>query len=121
MRMRALPCHIKDVFSPPETTETTDMSSRLRHFRGIGQYAKQLMDFAEGRPMFTGRGQKLFNKEVLTAIIAIMKCRQGSFFTPSASKPCLCGWHTKAAPRKRGRHTQTLLHRHPQRLRHYVM
>ena len=50
--------------------------------------------------MFTGRGQKPSNKEVLAAIDSIKKCRQGSFFKPSADKPCSCGWHTKAAARK---------------------
>ena len=66
------------------------------HFRGIGHYAEQLMDLAEGKPVF--RGQKPSNKKVLAAIAAIQKCQQGSFF-----KPCSCGWHTKAAARKQAR------------------
>ena len=81
--------------------------SRAHHYRGIGQYAEQLMDLAEGRPVFTGRGQKPSNKEVLAAIAAISKCRQGSFFTSSAGKPCMCGSHTKAAARKRARQAQS--------------
>ena len=81
--------------------------SRAHHYRGIGQYAEQLMDLAEGRPVFAGRGQKPSNKEVLAAIAAISKCRQGSFFTSSAGKPCTCGWHTKAAARKRARQAQS--------------
>ena len=87
MRMRnaRLPRVSKeDVFSPPEM-------SRSHHFRGIGQYAEQLMALAEGRPVFIHRGQKLSNKEVLAAIASIKKCRQGSFFKPSADKPCSCG------------------------------
>lgn len=75
--------------------------SKSHHFGGIG-HAEQLMDLAEGRPAFTGRGQKPF-KQVLAAIVAIKKCRQGSFLTPSVSKPCSCGWHTKVAARKQAR------------------
>ena len=92
MRMRACPSSCACVLA-------CEMS-RSHHFRGIGQYAEQLMDFAEGQPMFSGRGQKPSNKEVLAAIASIKKCRQGSFFKPSAEKPCSCGWHTKAAARK---------------------
>ena len=65
------------------------------------------MDLAEGQPAFTGRGQKPSNKEVLAAIASIKKCRQGSFFKPSANKPCSCGWHTKAAARKQARQAQS--------------
>ena len=64
------------------------------------------MDFAEGRPVFSGRGQKPSNKEVLAAIASIKKCRQGAFFK-FADKPCTCGWHTKAAVRKRARQAQS--------------
>ena len=81
--------------------------SRSHHFRGIVQYAEQLMDIAEGRPAFTGRGQTPWNKEVSAAIASIKKCRQGSFFKPSANKPCSCGWHTKAAARKKARQAQS--------------
>ena len=77
------------------------------NFRGIGQYAKQLMDLAEGRPAFTGRGQKSSNKEVLAAITSINKCRRGSFFDKPSSS-CSCGWHTKAAARKRARQAEAL-------------
>ena len=77
--------------------------SKSHHFRGIGQYAEQLMDLAEGRPAFAGRGQKPSNKKVLAAIASIKKCRQGSFFNPGEKKPCSCGWHTKAAARKQAR------------------
>ena len=75
------------------------------HFRGIRQYAEQLMDLAEGRPAFTGRGQKPSNKEVLAAIASIKKCRRGSFFDKPSSS-CSCGWHTKAAARKRARQAE---------------
>ena len=81
--------------------------SKSHHFRGVGQYAEQLMDLAEGRPAFSGRGQKPSNHNVLTAIAAIKKCRQGAFFQPSANRPCACGWHTKAAARKRARQAQS--------------
>ena len=79
------------------------------HYRGIGQYADQLMDLADGRPAFKGRGQKPSNKEVLAAINAIMKCKEarlkGTFFSRSQRKEwqCSCGWHTKAAARKQSR------------------
>ena len=56
------------------------MSNKSHHFRGVGRYAEQLMDLAEGRPAFTGRGQKPSNKEVLAAIAAIKKCQRESFF-----------------------------------------
>ena len=82
--------------------------SRSHHFRGVDQYAEQLMDLAEGRPAFTGRGQKPSNKHVLAAIASIKKCRQGSFFQPSMSRPCSCGWHTKAAARKKARQAQSV-------------
>ena len=82
--------------------------SRSHHFRGVHQYAEQLMDLAEGRPAFTGRGQKPSNKHLLVAIASIKKCRQGSFFQPSVSRPCSCGWHTKAAARKKARQAQSL-------------
>ena len=78
------------------------MSRKSHHFHGISQYADQLMDLADGRPAFSGRGQKPSNKEVLAAIASINKCRQGSFFN-TANKPCSCGWHTKAVARKKAR------------------
>ena len=77
------------------------MSKRSHHFRGVGQYAEQLTDLAEGRPAFTGRAQKPFSKEVLEVIAAIKKCQKDSFF--HKSKPCSCGWHKKAAARKQAR------------------
>ena len=46
------------------------------------------MDLAEGRHVFTGRGQKPSNKEVLAAFTLIKKCRQGSFFNLSAYQSC---------------------------------
>ena len=98
MRMRACPASVKK--TPPEM-------SRSHHYRGIGEYAEQLMDLAEGRSVFIGRGQKPSNKQVLAAIASIKKCRQGSFFKPSADKPCSCGWHTKAAARKQTRQAQS--------------
>ena len=81
--------------------------SRSHHFRGIAHYAEQLMDLAEGQPIFTGRGKKPSNKEVLAAIVSIDKCRQGSFFSTSADKSCSCGWHKKAAARKQARQAQS--------------
>ena len=56
------------------------------------------MDLAEGRPAFSGRGQKPHNKEVVKEIASIMMCKKGSFF--DKSRPCSCGWHKKAAARK---------------------
>ena len=80
------------------------------HFRGIGHYADQLMDFAEGRPVFKGRGKKPSNKTVLDAIASIEKCQEAhqrsSFFQPKELQ-CTCGWHTKAAARKQSRQQQT--------------
>ena len=81
--------------------------SKSHHFHGLGKYAEQLMDLVEGRPAFIGRGQKPSNREVLAAIAAIKKCREGAFFQPSANRPCSCGWHTKAAARKRARQAQS--------------
>ena len=101
--MRAFPCIGKE---KSEIFATAEMP-KSHHFGGIGQYAEQLMDLAEGRPVFTGRGQKPSNKDVLAAITAINKCRQGSFFAPSATRPCSCGWHTKAAARKKARQAQS--------------
>ena len=89
-----------------DEAKTKAEMSRSHHFRGAGQYAEKLMDFAEGRPVFNGRGQKPSNKEVLAAIASIKKCRQGAFFK-FADKPCTCGWHTKAAVRKRARQAQS--------------
>ena len=81
------------------------MCSKSHHFRGIATYANQLMDLAEGLPVFTGRGKKPSNEEVKAAIVSIKKCqkdrRQGSFFsTDRREKTCSCGWHIKAAARK---------------------
>lgn len=33
---------------------TRKMSKKSHHFRGIERYAEQLMDLAEGRPVFSG-------------------------------------------------------------------
>ena len=102
MRSNCLWSKVRDFFREDVSVSClTSAMSKSHHYRGIGQYAEQLMDLAEGRPVFTGRGQKPSNKDVLAAIAAIKKCRQGSFFTPSVSKPCSCGWHAKAAARKR--------------------
>ena len=102
MRSNGLWSKVRDFFREDVSVSClTSAMSKSHHYRGIGQYAEQLMDLAEGRPVFTGRGQKPSNKDVLAAIAAIKKCRQGSFFTPSVSKPCSCGWHAKAAARKR--------------------
>ncbi len=64
------------------------------HFGGLKQYEDKLMDMAEGKPVFKGRGQKPSNKEVLTAILSINKCKQSSFFGHAGARPCSCGWHT---------------------------
>ena len=58
------------------------MSSRSHNFLGIGQYAEQIMDLAEGKPAFTARGEKPSNKTVLAEIASINKCKQGHFFLP---------------------------------------
>ena len=71
---------------------------RTHHFQGVSQYAQQLMDLTEGRPAFSGRGQKPHNKEVVKEITFIMACKKGSFF--DKNRPCSCGWHKKAAARK---------------------
>lgn len=81
------------------------MSSKSHHFHGIATYANELMDLAEGIPVFTGRGKKPSNKEVKAAIVSINKCQKdrqrGSFFsTNRRKKTCSCGWHVKAAARK---------------------
>ena len=81
--------------------------SKTHHFRGIAQYAEQLMDLAEGRPAFAGRGQKPSNKAVLEAIASIEKCKQRSFFNLGEKRLCYCGWHTKAAARKQARQAQS--------------
>ena len=39
-------------------------NTNSHYFHSFGQYAEQLMDLAERRPMFAGRGQKPLNKEV---------------------------------------------------------
>ncbi len=71
------------------------------HFCGIKQYANRLMDLAEGKPVFNGRGQKPSNKEVLIEIEQIKKCKQSSFFGNAEARSCSCGWHTKAAVRRK--------------------
>ena len=71
------------------------------HFRGLKQYADKLMDLAEGKPVFKGRGQKPSNKEVLTEIKQIKKCKQSFFFGNTEARPCSCGWYTKAAVRRK--------------------
>ena len=84
-----------------------EMAKKSHHFKGLQQYEDKLMDLAEGKPAFSGRGQKPSNKQVIAAIASIKKCQQGSFFTSSSSsKPCscTCGWHLKAAARKKVRH-----------------
>ena len=53
--------------------------SKSHHFQGVRRYDEQLMDLAEGRPAFTGRGQKQSNKGVVAAIAAIKKCQRESF------------------------------------------
>ena len=76
------------------------------HFRGIGHYADQLMDYAEGSPVFKARGKKPSNKTVLDAITSIEKCQevhQRSSFFQRKELQCTCGWHTKAAARKQSR------------------
>ena len=78
------------------------MAKSSHHFHGISHYSEKLMDLAEGLPAFSGRGQKPSNKEVVAAIAKIKKCKHGSFFAAS-SKQCTCGWHLKAAARKKAR------------------
>ncbi len=60
-----------------------DLAEGLPVFTGRGKrpsniaaYANQLMDLAEGLPVFTGRGKRPSNKEVLAAIVCIKKCRK---------------------------------------------
>ena len=73
------------------------MAKKSHHFCGIQQYADELMDLAEGRPAFAGRGKKPSNKEVLAEIASFERCkkaRQGSFFSQAnstANKSCSCG------------------------------
>ena len=76
------------------------------HYQGLKAYEGQLMDLAEGKPVFCGRGQKPSNKQVLQAIEAIKKCQRGHFFAISNSSSCECGWHLKAAARKKARKAQ---------------
>ena len=49
------------------------------HFRGVQHYADKLMDYADGRAVFRGRGQRPSNKDVLKQMSAIDKCRQRSY------------------------------------------
>ena len=72
-------------YSFQEVFKQEESMSRSHHFRGVGQYSEQLMDLAEGKPVFAGRGQKPSNKEVLVVIAAIKRCQRGSFFR--AGKP----------------------------------
>ena len=84
-----------------------EMAKKSHHFQGLKQYEDKLMDLAEGKPAFCGRGQKPSNKQVIAAIANIKRCQQGSFFTSSASSKqcsCSCGWHLKAAARKKVRY-----------------
>ena len=73
------------------------------HFRGVQHYADKLMDYADGRAVFRGRGQRPSNKDVLKQMSAIDKCRQRSYFKPATERErdCSCGWHTKAAARRK--------------------
>ena len=73
------------------------------HFRGVQHYADQLMDYADGRAVFRGRGQRPSNKDELKQMSAIDKCRQRSYFKPATERErdCSCGWHTKAAARRK--------------------
>ena len=81
--------------------------SKSHHFRGIDQYSQQLMDLAEGKQVFTGRGHKPSNRQVLDEIASVKACnvkRRVDFFAPSSStstRPCTCGWHVKAAERRK--------------------
>ncbi len=96
------------------------MPSKSHHLHGITMYANQLMGLAEGVPVFTGRGKKPSNKEVVAAIESINKCQkdrqQGSFFsTDRREKTCSCGWHIKAAARKLSKEASSsasILHPH---------
>ena len=65
------------------------------HFRGVQHYADKLMDYADGRAVFRGRGQRPSNKDVLKQMSAIDKCRQRSYFKPATERErnCSCGWH----------------------------
>ncbi len=40
-------------------------------------------------------------KDVLKQIAAIKACKKGSYF--GKDKPCTCGWHERAAARKKAR------------------
>jgi hypothetical protein len=53
------------------------MARKSHHFQGMYQYADKLMDLAEGQQMFSGRGQKPSNKDVVALIASIRKCRKG--------------------------------------------
>lgn len=81
------------------------MTKRSHHFGGLKKYEDKLMDLAEGLPVFTGRGQKPTQREVVAAMESIKKCKHGSFFTTT---PCSCGWHVKAAARKKARQVQVV-------------
>jgi hypothetical protein len=80
---------------------------KSHHFLGLKHYQDRLMDLAEGKPVFSGRGQKPSSKDVVAAIASIKKCKKGSFFGASAA--CSCGWHLKAAARKTARQAQSSL------------
>ncbi len=72
------------------------MAKSSHHFSGIGWYAEKLIDFAEGKPVFTGRGEKPSNKVVISAMAEIKKCQVNVGFFTKADKP-------KAALRKKAR------------------
>ena len=56
------------------------MAKKSHHFKGLQQYEDKLMDLAEGKPAFSGRGQKPSNKQVIAAIASIKKCQQLGLF-----------------------------------------
>ncbi len=72
---------------------------RTHHFRGLSQYSEQLMDLAEGRRVFEGRGQQPRNKDVLKQIAAIKACKKGSFLARTG--PALVAGTTELLPGRR--------------------
>ena len=59
--------------------------SKSHHFCGLDQYSQQLMDLAEGKQVFTGRWQKLSNRQVLDEIASVKACnvkRRVDFIAP---------------------------------------
>ena len=65
--------------------------SKSHHFRGIDQYSQQLMDLAEGKQVFTGRGQKPSNRQVLDEIASVKACnvKRRVDFLPHLLPPAL--------------------------------